>query len=66
MEEPGRKLVVIGGAALVGALAFRAIADALDLSPFVALLILWAALTLIWGAFALLRARRGDDEDPPG
>jgi len=66
MSEPGRLLVAIGGAALVGAVVFRAIANALDLSPIVAILILWAVLTLAWVAFSLLRARRDEDEDPPG
>lgn len=63
--SPARLLVALGAAALVGSLAFRALADELDLDPIVAVLILWALLTVGFLAFSRLRSRRNTDEHSP-
>lgn len=52
-----RTLLAVAGAALVGSIAFRAIAQALDLSPVLSVIIIWVVLTVAFLAFLKLRAR---------
>ena len=65
-----RLLVVVAAGALIGSVVFRAIADELDLSPVLVVLIGWAVLTAAFAATVVLRARRGepaeeDEQGPP-
>jgi len=54
----GQRLIAVGAVALVAALVFRAASSALDLSPVATILIFWAVITLVFGAFVLI-GRRG-------
>lgn len=57
-----RTLLVVAGAALVGSIAFRALAGALDLSPLLTVIVIWIVLTALFLGFVRLRARRNGDD----
>lgn len=59
----GRRLIAFGAAALVVSLLARALSNALDLSPVVTVLVVWAVLTAAFAAFVALRGRREPEED---